>query len=884
MKTINPNFNFGLYDNRTNFPMYKCDNSVSVPDMKPDYVVIIWRYNSGWDFKLQPGLENIVYTPIDYSSVNISGYNFDNAGYVLAGGDGGGIGSFVHELGHQLFSGPHYLGANNAMGNRLYIHQSGWGMVTTSAQNEGCNAFERWLLGWTENTANGVNANLIQPSDIQNNGIYTLKDFLTTGDAIRIRIPKTNQHVWIENHQKKSIWDFKANVGDDLSLGNEIVADFETGLYMMVEDMLPSFSSITTGFLRSESKVNSVKLINAQGQYDYSRNPVPPLLNWDEMSCNIVYTFGRQKANSLSGTHPGMQYLDDFISYNINTDNCTATNIPKDGVIKSIFNHNGGANRKEAFFMMKETNGTNTNMLYGGYGGRNTEAINNFNRRSDAFQVGDKINMGTNPTITNFPLFNRTTNRLDTTFLNSLAIEVLSKSGDDVTIQVKLNNYSVNDHPRWTGIIGLKNISDDVNPDLNLLSGKSILIDQSGYTNRLTKHPITNRFVNPTVLTLSESAFINMNSNSTITVDSGSTIAMKNTSKIVVASGAILKFINNSNLLMSNDAEIIVMNGGKLLIESGAKITLSGNSKITLQTPTSTSSLLSILEVNTDSLFELKDNSKLILKNNSKLILKNRTTLLLANQNVELVYENGAVINLVDNESAISTAGKIRVGDNATFKFTGNGFIKIASNSNTFIPGVNSSVRFTGVGQFDKVVELADNTNMTISKDFKQVISMRGKYLLGENARINVYCPIRFTLSKITSTNETSRNNHKGLNFGGQSGVIINNSVFEHGTYGLNNTYNPTVAKRGGKFYISSSTFHNNQYGYRQYTGGFDLNGCVFTNNSIAVETKVSDINSDIIRCTFTNNSEASVKFIATGSSNLNISESNITNTSNGVY
>ncbi len=884
MKIINPTFNFGLYDNRTNFPTYKCDNSVSVPDMKPDYVVIIWRYNSGWDIKIQPGLENIVYTPIDYSSVNIGGYNFDAAGYVLAGGDGGGIGSFVHELGHQLFSGPHYLGANNAMGDRMYIHQSGWGMVTTSAQNEGCNAFERWLLGWSDNKASGIDANILQPSDLQNNGIYTLKDFLTTGDAIRIRIPKTNQHVWIENHQKKSIWDVKQNVGDDLSLGNETVADFEAGLYMMVEDMLPSFSSITTGFLTSSTKVNSVKLINAQGQYDYSRDPVPPLPIWDDMSCNIVYTFGRQKANPLSGTHPGMQYVDDFITYNINRSNCTATSIPKDGVIKSTFDHNGGANRKEAFFMMKETNGTATNMLYGGYGGRNTEAINNFNRRSDAFQVGDKINMGTNPTITNYPLFSRINNRLDTTFLNSLSIEVLSKSGDDVTIQVKLNNYAVNDNPRWTGNIGLRNISNDVNPDLNLAVGKNILIDQSGYTNRLTKHPITNKFVNPTVFTLSESAFVNMNTNSTITVDSGSTIVMKNTSKIVVASGAILKFINNSKLLMSNDAEIIVMNGGKLLIESGTKVTLTGNAKITLQTPTGSSNLLSSLEVNTNSLFEVNDNSQLILENKSKLILKNSTSLVLANQNSTLVYENGALINLVDNESTISTSGKIIVGDNATFHFTGNGFIKIASNSNSFIPGINSSVRFTGVGQFDKVIELESNTTMTISKNFKQMISIRGKYLLGENSRINIYCPGRFTLSKITSTNETSRNNHKGLNLGGQTGFNISSSVFEHGSNGLNISYDPSIAKRGGKLYISSSTFHNNQYGYRQYTGGYDLNSCTFTNNSIAVESKSSDINSLITRCTFTNNSEASVKFVAAGSSNLTISESNISNSSTGVY
>ncbi len=616
MKLINPTFNFAPYDNRTNKPEYRCDNSISPPDFKPDYVIIIYRHSESWNIKLPDNSNNprssSVFSTLPLGTqVSYNGYSFDEAGYTLPNGNGGGIGSFIHELGHELFDGPHYLGANNAMGDRFYIHQSAWGMVTTDVQNEGCNAYERWLLGWTENTASGVNANILQPTDLQNNGIYTLKDFLTTGDAMRIRIPKSNQHVWIENHQKKSMWDFKRNAGASASSGGEIIPDFEPGIYMMVEDMNPIRETSLSMDIASRQKINGMKLINAQGQFDYTRNAYPPPVKEADMYKNITYTFRKQKPNPISGTQPGMQYVDDFPG--------SAAGPAPNGVITSNFSSNGGAGNKEAFFMMKETNGIATNMLYGGYGGRNAEAINNFNRRSDGFQVGDQVNMGTNPTITNYPQFSRATNRLDTTFLNSLSIEILSKIGDDITIKIKLDNYEVKDSPRWTGNIGLKNISNDANPDLDLATGKNILIDESGYANRLTKFPGTQKFVNPTVFTLSESAFVNMNSNSSITVDSGSTIAMNNTSKIVVASGAILKFINKSKLLMSNDAEIIVMNGGKLLIESDAKVTLTGNAKITLQTPTGSSNLLSSLEVNTNSLFEVNDNAKIILMKKSKL-------------------------------------------------------------------------------------------------------------------------------------------------------------------------------------------------------------------------------------------------------------------------
>lgn len=46
MKVENPNFNWGPYDSRTNSPDYLSDNSISNPDSQPDYVVVVYRFQS----------------------------------------------------------------------------------------------------------------------------------------------------------------------------------------------------------------------------------------------------------------------------------------------------------------------------------------------------------------------------------------------------------------------------------------------------------------------------------------------------------------------------------------------------------------------------------------------------------------------------------------------------------------------------------------------------------------------------------------------------------------------------------------------------------------------------------------------------------------------
>jgi len=97
----------------------------------------------------------------------------------------------IHELGHHFFGG-------------MEFHQKvgGWGMMATyGSRSQIINSFERHRLGW-------ITAKQYDYTPTFN---ISLNDFITTGDALRIKIPGTNnptQYYYLENHQKVSPIDF----------------------------------------------------------------------------------------------------------------------------------------------------------------------------------------------------------------------------------------------------------------------------------------------------------------------------------------------------------------------------------------------------------------------------------------------------------------------------------------------------------------------------------------------------------------------------------------------------------------------------------------------------------------------------------------------------
>ncbi len=100
----------------------------------------------------------------------------------------------VHEFGHHLMG-----------GNEAHLQPGVWGMIGSyGSRSQMVSSYERHKLGWKSFIQYDFNP--LFP--------ITLNDYLTTGDALRIKIPGTTQYYLLENHQRISVFDNIDNTND----------------------------------------------------------------------------------------------------------------------------------------------------------------------------------------------------------------------------------------------------------------------------------------------------------------------------------------------------------------------------------------------------------------------------------------------------------------------------------------------------------------------------------------------------------------------------------------------------------------------------------------------------------------------------------------------
>jgi hypothetical protein len=263
-----PNFNWGKYDNRTNWPGYSSDNSTSSSDGKIDYIVIVYLrgpnlHAAASTYGTHPVTTN--YSGTTESFTITDGYTitqFNNS-------ESGFRNLFYHEFAHHLYNSPHYFGANGVVGHKFF-NTRGWGMMQSGSSTfNSANAWERWLLDWIELDANGVNSDIESVADLPQNGTFVLRDFVETGDVVRIKIPSaTNQYVWLENRTGTTIFDNRDGYNTN-GAGNPL-PQAPNGLVMFVERIL---DDKTIGLSSSNyDYVNGLSVIHKGGNWDFSHS------------------------------------------------------------------------------------------------------------------------------------------------------------------------------------------------------------------------------------------------------------------------------------------------------------------------------------------------------------------------------------------------------------------------------------------------------------------------------------------------------------------------------------------------------------------------------------------------------------------------------------
>src|SRR5690606_12327206 len=123
-----------------------------------------------------------------------------------------------------------------------------------------------WYLNWIELPKySGYNSAGRDLDSYTQNGIYVLKDVATTGDAMRIKLPFSNQRLWLENHGFKNFLDNRTMY---LENGyNDPIPPPDPGLYMYVENLTDSRTTILEPL--NSLYTNGIKVLHSSGSYDY---------------------------------------------------------------------------------------------------------------------------------------------------------------------------------------------------------------------------------------------------------------------------------------------------------------------------------------------------------------------------------------------------------------------------------------------------------------------------------------------------------------------------------------------------------------------------------------------------------------------------------------
>jgi len=554
---IPSSFNWGTYDNRNNDPDYYYDYSGSSSDTKPDFVIICYRFSYSWTSFPVAGMNGTSswcggcngFSSNYLFGTTSNGYTFTDAGFTHVTGASDIAWMFLHETGHSLYDAPHYNGNNGVAGDYFYIPIAGWGMMSMNTFSCAL-GWERWIMDWVDAIkANGVNADVKTAADLPTNGEFTLRDYITTGDMVRIQIPNgeiKNQYLWIENHQGKSIFDNNGNPNPfcNASLPNSprgIIAYVET-----INDNKNSTDNFTNG--------NGIRWLHADGNYDFNFDATP--LNPSLAYCgNTTYNITKGASNPIAGQNTGEYIRKDFdgngLIYNQVKSWSLDNSARNEGTPVVVYNGNTSAD----YFMGK-------NM---------------------AFVVNQKAGMAENPIIMNIPTFDSINNKMNSYYLNGISFKVISQDAQgNIKIQVKLDDVDINKNVRMAGTsIILKNITGNSNPDINLMEGKTITINRSGTEN--TRTLIDGKYIRYTNFTCETGSYFKMQANSKVLLDEKSTFTLQSGSTLEINDGAQFVVTNDSKLVVESGATIIVKGKGALIIKCDGELCVNSGATLNLQ-------------------------------------------------------------------------------------------------------------------------------------------------------------------------------------------------------------------------------------------------------------------------------------------------------------
>jgi hypothetical protein len=427
--------------------------------------------------------------------------------------------------------------------------------------------WDRYWLGWKgskkQHDISALNtSNQEVVSDIENpigEEVFVLRDLVTTGDAIRIKLPHINylapgnvknQYIWIENHQLISPWD-KNKLYDATCDPNSTSYKWKPGIYCYMQvgkdertgnNIDPYNSTYANG-----SK-DYLFPLSAEGSWDYYYNPAKKEQSWNGcLWMNKSIPYGTRYPDGSSLPNPFTGFSDQYGRLDENND--------------GVINENDQYNYKyQKYIGIPDPNATAPVPTLPAWGDQ-----------YDAFtQVGQKISIGTNPSsATIYTLKEGATSPMSfdnrKILLNNLSIEIInittnSNGKQDYTVKIRWNDSEIKKSVRWCGNIILKPVS-GYTPNITLRGGVgNITLDRGLSPVRMREESFGAGLTEPT--------FLHLMAGTTTTLKTGSFINVFNGSTFHVQAGATL--ILEPNTIIETDSDPL----SKICIEDGANVIL----------------------------------------------------------------------------------------------------------------------------------------------------------------------------------------------------------------------------------------------------------------------------------------------------------------------
>lgn len=503
------------YDKRKNNPNWKQDNTQSEADGILDYVILLYRIpGSAGRAAIEGGPKWLNFEGKRYKVWN--GYTADRTSNQVKNNKG----LFFHEFGHNLMNAPHIGGANGVVGNYFNATYA-WGMAAPDKRlYYTVNAWERWYLGWSE-----IKHDIKTMSD---SGTYVLQDFITSGESMRIKIPNTkDQYLWIENRQRISEYDQHRYATNRYGKDNPHT---EKGLAMYIESLAPS-RNVLHSF---SGGANGIKTLHPFGNYNFEVSDTFSLVKewWGQKG----YHYTTIRESPIKGFSPVS-----YVRWDMNGDGVIGYN--------GNANHPGGRNEQQSVYFI---DGKRVDGPFG---------------KGLTFQKGDVVSIGTNPTITSRPKYDRRSDQIGPVFLNNLSVNILDvDERGAVTIKVSYSDRVIKENRIWEGEkLILKNDTTISTEYRNAI----VVSDEATLTLARCLSP-QHQKARDTV-------------KGQLVYADPSQLILESGTSLVIKEGGTLRLTERSKLIVEEGASVIIEGDGRLEVEPGSEVLFHEKASLNLK-------------------------------------------------------------------------------------------------------------------------------------------------------------------------------------------------------------------------------------------------------------------------------------------------------------